>query len=150
MTRRVTPLLALLAFTAGCPSALGPTPEAFSECHTEDGHDFTIASADSAGDPLWIDGDTLQVSVGYGGGCEEHTFQICWPDGAFAESAPVQATLEIWHGGPVDNCEAWVAETLSFDLTPLKQAWKDAYGDGAGEIVVHVEGAPESVTYSFE
>lgn len=143
----------LLPFTlllAACP--FGPTsaPEDFSACDADDGHDLSIGGLDSGSSGVSVDGDTLSVTVGYGGGCEEHLFAICWPDQTFMESDPVQVDLEIWHGGKPDMCEAYLTSTLEFDLSPLKAAWKDAYGNTAGTIVIHVEGASESVEYSFE
>ncbi|MED5374801.1 MAG: hypothetical protein VX899_27525 [Myxococcota bacterium] len=145
MSRYSTLLLPLLLVACG-----DDPPEAFSDCAASEGHDdLDLATfEDGSGESLSIDGDTLSVAVGYGGGCEEHAFEICWPDKAFMESNPVQVNLEIWHGGPQDNCEAYLTEVLEFDLAPLKAGWQDAYGEGAGTITIHVLG--ESVDYSFE
>lgn len=140
----------LLLLLLGCPSSKTEDPDAFSACDSDDGHGFEITDADTGGAPVFVDGDTLWVDVAYGGGCEEHTFTICWPDQSFMESDPVQVNLEIFHGGPADMCEAYLYETLEFDLTPLKDAWKAAYGDTAGTVVINLEGAPDSVEYSFE
>ena len=114
-------------------------PDAFSACTAADG------------DPTWLEtasitDDTLSLDVSYGGGCETHTFQICW-DGSFAESAPVQVWLELWHDAAGDGCEAELSETLTFDLTPLKASWQAAYGAESGEITVHTGGG--TVAYSF-
>lgn len=122
-------------------------PEPYSDCRTDEGHDFSYGGLDSGGQVLWVEGDTLHVVVGYGGGCEEHTFQICWPDAIFLESYPVQVNLELWHGGKEDNCDAYLSEELSFDLGPLKQSYQDAYRTETGEIEIHL--GPESVLYSF-
>lgn len=140
----------LLSLMVGCPGSTKETPENFSACDGDEGQDYAITNQDTGGVPAFIDGDTLWVEVAYGGGCEEHEFAICWPDLAFMESDPVQVDLEIWHGGTPDMCEAYIYETLSFDLTPLKTAWHDAYGAGAGTIIINLAGAPEPLTYSFE
>ncbi|MDP2305489.1 MAG: hypothetical protein Q8P18_05635 [Pseudomonadota bacterium] len=141
---RTLPFFALALALAGCE------PEPFSDCRTADGHDFEIVAVDTAAAAAFIEGDTLSVQVEYGGGCEEHAFVVCWPDGTFAESAPVQASLELWHGGLVDGCEALLNETLELDLTPLKEAWHTSYGEGAGTISVNLAGASEPLVYSFE
>jgi hypothetical protein len=152
---RALPLFALAL--AGCPDALddlgivGPKPEAFSSCRTADGHDFEIADVDTGGPPAFIEGDTLWVDVVYGGGCQEHVFVPCWPSGAFVDSGEhVQVSLELWHGGPFDGCEALLNETLQLDLTPLKTAWQTLHGEGAASLSISLAGTSESLVYSFE
>lgn len=125
-----------------------PEPEAFSDCSTDDGWPIDLGGFDTQSPPVSISGDTLTVVVGHGGGCTEHLYEICWPDQSFMESEPVQVALEVWHGGERDNCEAYLTETLAFDLSPLKTSWKSAYGEGPGTILVNVMG--ESAEYSFE
>lgn len=102
-------------------------------------------------DGLAISGDTLSATLAYSGGCEEHVFTLCWPEPAFMESEPVQAALEIHHGGTPDPCEAYPTEVVDFDLTPLKEAWQDSYGATSGTIILHVRtrGGADSVEYSF-
>lgn len=121
----------------------------FTECSADEGNGgLDLWAFDTGTESLSIDGDTLSVVVGFGGGCEEHIFEICWPDLSFMESDPVQVNLEIWHGGTPDMCEAYFSEVLEFDLTPLQESWKDGYGEGPGTITIHLMG--ESVDYSFE
>ena len=115
------------------------TPAAFSDCHASDGDDTALANAA-------ISGDTLTIDASYSGGCEAHEFQVCW-DQSFAESAPVQVWLEVWHDGHGDSCEAYPTEPLSFDLGPLKQAWQDGYQQESGQITVHTDGG--TVAYTF-
>lgn len=143
---------------AGCPpgeddtaTTTATTPPAnFSACHAADGHGYEIASADTVASPVRLDGSTLVVDVGYSGGCETHVFALCWPDQAFRESDPVQAGLEVWHGGPPDSCEAYFFEELRFDLAPLHDAWQMQYGADGGTIILDVEGAPTTVEYTFD
>ena len=98
-----------------------------------------------------ISGDTLNASVSYSGGCETHSFRLCWPDPSFMESAPVQAALEIIHEGPEDPCDAYPTESVDLDLTPMKDSWQAAYGASSGEMLLHVSttNGTQSVTYSF-
>lgn len=144
------PILPLL-FTLGCPlSSKTDPPEDFSTCDADDGYSLSIGGLDTAASELSVEGDTLSVAVSYGGGCEDHLFAICWPDQSFLESDPVQVNLEIWHGGEEDLCDAYLSDVLTFDLSPLKAAWKEAYGDTGGTIVLNVSGADTSVEYSFD
>ena len=120
-------------------AAGGAVPDAFSDCRASDGDSTELASAA-------ISGDTLTIDASYGGGCEAHDFQICW-DQSFAESEPVQVWLEVWHDAHGDGCEAYLSETLSFDLSPLKRAWQDGYQQASGTITVHTDGG--TVAYTF-
>lgn len=145
--RRLLPFL--LCF--GCPiTPKTDPPEALSTCEGYESAAFSIGGVDTGTSPVAVIDDSLSVNVSYGGGCEEHLFTLCWPSQSFMESDPVQVSLQIWHGGEPDMCEAYLTDTLSFDLSPLKAAWKEAYGDGPGTIIINLDGAPETVEYSFE
>lgn len=94
-----------------------------------------------------ISGDQLTLHVGYSGGCDTHSFSLCWPDESFMESSPVQVNLEIHHESNGDGCEAYLEEDISLDLSPLKAAYEAGYGTSTGTIVVHVAG--ETLEYVF-
>lgn len=142
--------------TCDCPSADGfdcvagqctwnyttdePLPEDFSTCDGDAGDPYELQSAS-------ISGDTLALVVAYGGGCETHEWAICWPDQSFMESYPVQVSLEPYHDGNGDLCDAWLTEAVGFDLSPLREAYVAAYGAETGTIVVHV--GTETVDYTF-
>lgn len=123
-----------------CAWDYGTAPPALPDCRTADGDPFTLVKAR-------VVGDSLAVSVTASGGCEDHDWTLCWPDGAFAESKPVQAALEILHDDHDDPCDSIISEDLSFDLVPLRDAWRDAYGGKSGTIILKLDG--ESLTYSF-
>jgi len=94
-----------------------------------------------AHDPDWVNETTtgnLELVVSYSGGCEEHFFELCWPDATFMESDPVGARLQLWHSGAPDPCEAWIEEELTLDVTPMADAWHAAYGAGSGEMVLYI------------
>jgi hypothetical protein len=103
----------------------GTTADTDDTGDTTGGGTFLPACAGLApSDPLdlvsaQIVGDELQVEVGYGGGCETHEFVLCLdsldPNGEFAN-------LAIDHDAHGDACEAFIMETLKFDLTPVQQA----------------------------
>ncbi|MCO4769832.1 MAG: hypothetical protein KDA24_07350 [Deltaproteobacteria bacterium] len=92
-----------------------------------------------------INGDELEATVSYGGGCAVHDFHACW-DGLFLESWPVQVNLVLEDWGPPDPCLAYITETHTFDLSPLQTAWLQSYM-APGEIIVNVDGGSD--TYSF-
>ena len=73
-----------------------------------------------------LTGDILEISVSYGGGCEEHDFDLIF-DGLFLESYPVIAPTLLSHDSHDDPCEAWITEILFFDLTPLKEYYFQCY-----------------------
>jgi hypothetical protein len=95
-----------------------------------------------------IVGDDLLVSLSYGGGCEDQTFQPCW-DGLFAESLPVQTWVALSHSGAPDPCDAIVNEDLSFSLLPMRQAYEDGYQTTTGTITLHLDGWGGALTYSW-
>ncbi len=97
-------------------------------------------------DGATLEGDTLFVDVSYGGGCETHTWELCW-DGSFAQSYPVQVWVELGHDDHDDPCDAWISETLSFDLSPLAEAYEDAYHTAHDTVTVHFEGSTMSYTF---
>lgn len=86
-----------------------------------------------------IVGDTLELTVNYGGGCKAHEFALYW-DGSFLESAPPQVRLTLSHNANGDLCEALPSETLRFDLRSLSSSWPS-------EIVVRVVGSDTMVSY---
>lgn len=138
-------LLSLLAACGG--TTPNPWPEPFADCRAADGDPYDIGGSGGAEDPVIVVGDELRVEVGYGGGCEDHAFQICW-DGSFMESEPVQARIDLLHDAKGDGCEAYVTDELSFDLNPLRLAWQSAYGGAGGEIVLRL--GEHSANYRFE
>jgi len=97
-------------------------------------------------DKVFIDGDSIRIDVSYSGGCEEHFFKLCWNE-IFMESDPVQTNLELIHEGNKDGCEAYVSESLSFDLTPMKEEWQQAYDSDSGTMIIHLKG--RNVSYDF-
>ena len=89
----------------------------------------------------------LQLTVEYSGGCEVHDFGACW-DESFAESEPVQVGLLISHEDFDDPCDALPVEMIAFDLSPVRNAWIDAYQQLSGTITLNVPGWG-SLDYSF-
>ncbi len=79
--------------------------------------------------------DTLQLTVSYAGGCEEHQFGLV-AYSYFLDSFPVQAQVLLTHDAYGDACEALLTETLVFDLSPLKEEYQRLYPDETGGSIV--------------
>jgi len=93
--------------------------------------------------------DTLNTSVSYSGGCEEHQFTLVVSE-AFLESFPVQLPVSIAHNANNDTCEAYPTENYRFDLTPIKTMYQNAYRQEAGTIILRLKEAPEGdLIYEF-
>lgn len=102
-------------------------------------------------DDATIAGDTLTISVAYGGGCKDHQFTLIASD-AFMESDPVQLGVSIVHNANLDFCQRWVEEVYHFDLTRIKTMYQEAYQQKMGTVVLNLEGAPEgadALIYKF-
>jgi hypothetical protein len=55
----------------------------------------------------------------------------------FLESHPVQANLYLRHFANGDDCEAYITETVSFDLTPVGELYISQYGQ-PDDIIINV------------
>ena len=96
-----------------------------------------------------ITDDTLNISVSYSGGCEEHEFTLVVSE-AFLESFPVQLHVSLAHNANNDTCEAYPMENYRFDLTPIKTMYQNAYRQEAGTIVLRLKDAPDGdIIYEF-
>jgi hypothetical protein len=76
----------------------------------------------------------LTVDVTYSGGCEQHTFTLCYEP----VTAGAEATLHLSHEDAEDACDGIVSESLVFDLYPLTWAGHD-------EVLLQLE--PHTVLY---
>ena len=94
-------------------------------------------------------GDTLTITVSYGGGCRIHQLTLV-ATAEFMESHPVQLRVSIAHNGNGDPCRAWITEAYDFDLTPIKMMYQDAYGEGAGILILRLDNAPPGADLVYE
>ena len=96
-----------------------------------------------------ITDDTLDISVSYSGGCEDHQFTLVVSD-TFLESFPVQLHASIAHNANGDTCEAYPTDNYRFDLTPIKKMYQTAYRQKSGTIILRLKDAPdEELVYEF-
>jgi hypothetical protein len=95
-----------------------------------------------------VRGDTLHVQVQYAGGCARHDFTLLVSP-IFLESYPVQMRGSLAHHANGDMCRALVGSTLRFDLTPLKQLYRQSYGVESDTIHLGLGNWSERVVYRF-
>lgn len=92
-------------------------------------------------DKVSIEGDRLFVRLGYSG-CQEQHFDL-YIDSAFRESHPVQLKYQ-FVPQVEDRCLAYFTTEFSYDLIPLRHAYRAAYQSESGAMVL-----PELGTYQF-
>jgi hypothetical protein len=95
-----------------------------------------------------IDGDTLRVTVSYGGGCQRHALQPIAAS-VWLESYPVQVYARISHNASGDTCRALITRTLRVDLSPLKDQYRETYQATSGRIALRLAGAKDVPVYAF-
>lgn len=69
-------------------------------------------------DAAKIVGDDLVLDVGYGGGCKDHEFTLCF-NAIVLDTNIIE--LGVHHDAHGDACEAFITEQRTLDLTPLQQ-----------------------------
>jgi hypothetical protein len=101
------------------------------------GSPIVVCPANIQTDPVlqemrpFIAGDSLSLSVTYGGGCGDHDFVLCY-EPLFAETSPVTASLHLIHDGHGDSCQALKTTGLRFDLASLGAAYNEQYQVAGG------------------
>jgi hypothetical protein len=93
-------------------------------------------------DPFVLDsvaalGDTLHLGITFGGGCRPHAFRLVMST-LFLESNPVQAQTLLSHDDGDDPCDGLLHRDVKADLAPLKDAWRLAYQQQSGTIVMQI------------
>lgn len=154
--RRILLALSIVAF--GCSETTEPdVPNGFwSASNTWAGQVVITPNADASywpSDPVTIQefairGDSLELSVTFGGGCRDHTF-ILLSDAAWMESYPVQVGVKLAHDANGDNCKALLSRVLRFDLSPLKAAYAVSYQATTGIMRLNIRGTSVSPLYSW-
>jgi len=89
----------------------------------------------------------IELNISYGGGCEEHEFQLI--STSFMESYPVQVNILLSHEDNDDPCDMWITETLIFIILPLKESWQQSYNNKSGTIIMNIQGWSEPIDYEF-
>ena len=113
-------------------------------------------TADQETDPFTLNaaavsGNILTVSVSYSGGCRSHLFVLTAAD-SFRESSPVQLPMVLTHDANEDPCEAYPTRQLRFDLAPIRERYRAAYGQDSGTVLLLFHPAPaadQPLVYQF-
>ena len=96
-----------------------------------------------------VDGHELTLEVSYAGGCERHDFTLVISS-TFLESDPVQLRAALAHEANGDACEAWITESIDFDLALVRTRYQEFYGPGSGKIVLRITGVSgDDLVYEF-
>lgn len=95
-----------------------------------------------------LQADTMTLRVSFTGGCRDHRFElVAWS--GWLESEPVQANLLLSHDDQGDPCEAEIIRDLRFDLTPLREDYRDAYRTVSDTVILNLDGGFGSISYGF-
>ncbi len=97
-----------------------------------------------------VDRDSLMTSVEYGGGCESHEFNLIAGDRFYGEEENT-VDIIISHNSHDDPCEALLRRTITFDLEPIQERYRENYSGRAGVIQLNLktEDGQFLLTYSF-
>ena len=63
-----------------------------------------------------VENENLLVEVSYSGGCEEHEFELIWPE-VITMIFPPDFGVTLTHNDNEDSCDAYLTETLVFDIS---------------------------------
>ena len=96
-----------------------------------------------------VDGDELTIEVSYAGGCRRHDFTLVISK-TFRESDPVQLPAVLAHEANGDSCEAWITESLGFNLALVRACYQQFYGPGWGKVVLRITSVSgDDLVYEF-
>jgi hypothetical protein len=139
--------------TSGLPTAV--SGDATATAPAQAGRVVVSSAGTTLGDDDYIlnsatiFGDTLRISVSYGGGCEVHAFALVIA-ASFIESSPVRLPVLLRHEANGDACVAWLTQSYVFDLALIRTRYREAYGPGQGSVVLELDGVPGSgLVYEF-
>jgi UDP-glucose 6-dehydrogenase len=90
-----------------------------------------------------IEGNYLLLKVGYGGGCEEHTFELIGST-EIAKSMPPIRSIKLIHKANNDRCKAYMYENIKINISELS----DRKIDGS-TIILKGEQFKEKMSYTF-
>jgi hypothetical protein len=109
----------------------------------------SIGRIDQASDPisisnLRIQGNKMLIDVSYGGGCEDHQFQVIGSP-MISKSLPPVRAIQLVHVANGDKCKMNVMKTLEVDISDF--AYKKENGS---EIYLTLSGWSQQIEYTYE
>ena len=101
------------------------------------------------GDPIKIQGvrckgNILLITVSYGGGCGEHSFEVNGSK-AVIKSIPKKRSVKLTHTNHKDYCKSIVEKTIEVDIKELSGIKKRG-----SKIFLLLDGWGEAIEYIFE
>jgi hypothetical protein len=105
--------------------------------------DLSAESAATTITDVKVEGNTLFVSISYGGGCQEHFFKLVGAQ-ATSRSYPASRAVKLIHTGKQDNCKALLMKTLEIDISDLA-----LLKESGSEIELVLEGWSEPILYKY-
>jgi hypothetical protein len=89
-------------------------------------------------DSVFIENDRLLCIVSYSGGCYEHNFKLLYRENNIDNQPDINAFIS--HNGNGDLCEAWITDTLCFNIVTFQV-------EPSGETEITI--SPNSLISSF-
>lgn len=107
----------------------------------------------NTGDPYSVEnakisGDTLIINLSYGGGCEEHSFELLnnfafkEHTNDFGKIGSYETRITLKHNANNDRCRSIVRSEERFDLTKIRQV-------GVNKIKMNLSGWENELTYIY-
>jgi hypothetical protein len=151
--RSLLPWFAIGVLTSACSSAASdgsnaPLSAAGAETIILAGPNDAWPSDPLAIEAARIQGDTLVATITHGGGCRDHDYRVV-ASTAWMESFPVQVLARISHDAHADACRALLRRELRVSLAPLARAYREAYREASGSLVLRLTGSPNELVYKF-
>ena len=97
-----------------------------------------------------IRNDILSTLVSYFGGCEKHEFTPGATPAMSNSDSTLQANLVLGHENNGDTCKKIVKERLEFDLSPLKEKYRQIYRVKVGSVMLHLINKEIIIKYDFK
>jgi hypothetical protein len=101
-------------------------------------------------DAKLIENDILSTVVSYSGGCEKHEFTLVAIANLTNTDLNHQVNLVLGHENNGDKCKKIVRERLDFDLSPLKEKYKQVYRVKSSSITLKLTNKPLNIKYNFK
>jgi len=90
-----------------------------------------------------LNGNTLEIKVSYGGGCENHTFELIGSPN-ISKSLPPIRSIQLIHRAHKDACKALIIKEMAFDISAF--AYKKESGS---TIYLQLDGWDEKLLYTY-
>jgi len=97
-----------------------------------------------------IRNDILSTLVSYFGGCEKHEFTLGAIPAMTNSDSTLRANLVLGHENNGDTCKKIVKERLEFDLSPLKEKYRQIYRVKVGSAMLHLINKEIIIKYDFK